>query len=456
MSQLPLILRPSLARRVSITLLLASVVIWAVLMAYYYWQETSPSATQARQQERGELVLSVLSGVDQDDAARDAARWYAALFNAPYRSAGLPDKFVLQLQHRNGPVLFSSSPASALHLQVNDAAWVEHAWQGELYQVYRLESGPWVLHLGQPALNRRWLLARLSSNLTVSVFISFPLLLLPIWFAVTRGMRPLRTLSNLIARRGPDDLSPLQLEVKDAELVPLARALDRLLQQLRTKLSREHGFVQDAAHELRTPLAVIAAQAHVMMMAEAPEQRRAAAQQLEDAIARASHLIRQLLELARIDNGEPQPDELLDLCQVARQAMAEMAPLAMQRQIELELDAPDALVRHIDRHAFLSILHNLLANAVQYSHKQGQVLVALAATDKAIVLSVADDGPGIAEDQRTLVFERFYRVPGSASPGSGLGLPIVAQAVAGLHGSVRLENGLNGRGCRFTVELPLE
>jgi signal transduction histidine kinase len=193
-----------------------------------------------------------------------------------------------------------------------------------------------------------------------------------------------------------------------------------------------------------------------MMMVEAPEQRRAAAQQLEDAIARASHLIRQLLELARIDNGEPQPDELLDLCQVARHAMAEMAPLAMQRQIELELDAPDALVRHIDRHAFLSILHNLLANAVQYSHKQGQVLVALAATDKAIVLSVSDDGPGIAEDQRTLVFERFYRVPGSASPGSGLGLPIVAQAVAGLHGSVRLENGLNGRGCRFTVELPLE
>lgn len=454
MNLFTLLFRPSLVRRVTMTLMLASISIWAVLIAYYYWQETSRNTTQSKQRDRGELVISVLKNIDHSEQARDAAAWYSALFSAQYARAGLPDKFVLQLQDRTGRILFSSNTATQLHLQVTEIGMIEHNLHGETYQIYRAESGPWILHIGESAPDRGLLLARISSNLTMSVLISFPLILLPIWFAVARGMRPLQTLSNHIATRGPDDLSALQLDVKYAELLPLANALDRLLNQLRTKLSREHGFVQDAAHELRTPMAVISAQAHVMMMADEPEQRRQAAQHLEDAIIRASHLIRQLLDLARIDNQETHTIELLDLCQVLRQALAELAPIALERRIELSLDAPDELYLHVDRHAFLSIVHNLIGNALYYGPDDGQGQIEIGLVENNVVLSIADDGPGIPEDLRSQVFERFYRLAGTKKSGSGLGLAIVAQAVASLHGSVRIETGLDGRGCRFIVELP--
>jgi two-component system sensor histidine kinase QseC len=455
MNSLALMLRPSLVRRVSLTLLMASFVIWLVLMAYYYWQESGYRSTNAKQRERGELVMTVLSKIEDPDQARSVANWYSALFNAQYQRAGLPEKFVLQLQNKQAQVLFASASANKLHLQGVSAELTESELNGERYHVYRAESGPWILFIGEPAPDRGLLLARLSSNLTMSILISFPLLLLPIWFAVTRGMRPLQTVSNLIASRGPDDLSPLKLDMKYAELLPLTAALDRLLNQLRTKLSREHGFVQDAAHELRTPMAVISAQAHVMMKADEAKQRQEAARNLDEAINRASHLIQQLLDLARIDQHEAGAIESLDLCQIIRQAMAEIAPLAMERQIELGLEAPDKMHYQIDRHAFLSIFHNLLSNALRYSHDYGQVLVELTRTENTLMLSVADDGPGIAEEERALVFERFYRVAGTDQSGSGLGLAIVAQAVTRLHGSVRVETGLNARGCRFVVELPI-
>jgi len=460
MNPITLILRPSLVRRVSMTLLLASVLIWVVLMAYYYWQETSQRATNTRQSERGELLVAVLAKIDDVEQARHAALLYSALFNAPYQQAGLPEKFVLQLEDRQGQILHTSPAADKRHLKGVTGKVVENQFNGERYQVYRAESGPWVLLTGEPVPDPKWLLTRLSNNLTMSLFIAFPLLLLPIWFAVTRGMLPLKILSDRIASRGPDDLSPLEFDVKYAELLPLTSALDRLLNQLRTKLSREHGFVQDAAHELRTPMAVISAQAHVMVMADLPAERRQASKHLEDAIARASHLIKQLLDLASIDNEETHAAGPIDLCQLLRQALAETATMAMQRNIELGLEAPDALIAPIDRHAFLSIVQNLLTNAMHYGHNKllnsGQVQVTLSVLDNIVSLSVADDGPGIAEAERQLVFERFYRVAGSDQPGSGLGLAIVAQAVAKLHGKVHLESGLNGLGCCFTVEIPLK
>ncbi|MFZ6798419.1 sensor histidine kinase [Undibacterium sp. Di24W] len=464
MNLLHLLLRPSLVRRVSMTLLLASLLIWVVLMAYYYWQETGQRATTTRQRERAELVVAVLAKIDDVEQVRNGAKLYSALFNAPYQRAGLPENFLLQLEDRQGQVLFSSAAGGKRLLKGVAGNVIENEFNGERYHVYRAESGAWVLLIGEPVTSPGWLLARLSSNLTMSMIISFPLLLLPIWFAVTRGMRPLKLLSNRIAARGPDDLSPLEFNVEYAELSPLAAALDRLLDQLRTKLSREHGFVQDAAHELRTPLAVISAQAHVMMKAETPEERKQAGTHLDAAITRASHLIKQLLDLARIENDEAHTTERLDLCQLLRQALAETVPIATEGNIDLSLEAPDELTRQIDRNAFLSIVHNLLSNALHYGHEKkldaehqrGEVHVELILLNTVVMLSVADDGPGIAEAERALVFERFYRVAGSDKSGSGLGLAIVAQAVARLHGRVRIESGLHGRGCRFIVELPLQ
>jgi signal transduction histidine kinase len=202
-------------------------------------------------------------------------------------------------------------------------------------------------------------------------------------------------------------------------------------------------------------MAVISAQAHVMSMANELEQRRQASQHLAAAIARASHLIEQLLDLARIDASNTTQAITLDAAQLLRQELVNLAPLAMARNIELSLEAPDELRCSLVQHAFLSVVQNLLTNAVRYGHDGGKVAVELSVLEGTLTLLVADDGPGIAEVERSLVFERFYRVAGTDISGSGLGLAIVAQAVARLRGTVILTAGLNGRGCCFTVALPL-
>jgi signal transduction histidine kinase len=240
-----------------------------------------------------------------------------------------------------------------------------------------------------------------------------------------------------------------------AELMPLTTALDRLFSQLRARISREHSFVQDAAHELRTPIAVIAAQAHVMRKAVDSEDRLEAAQYLDAAIARVSHLIDQLLDLARFDTASSTAATKQDVAQLLRQELVNVAVTAMARDIELSLEAPDQLTCVLDAQAWQSIVQNLLSNAVRYGRDGGQVVVELVAQNSILTLSVTDDGPGISPAEQSLVFERFYRVAGTDITGSGLGLAIVAQAVTRLGGKVRLEQGLQGRGCNFIVEIPV-
>jgi signal transduction histidine kinase len=304
-----------------------------------------------------------------------------------------------------------------------------------------------------------WLLARLGGALTVDMLIALPFVLLPLWFAVRGALAPLRKLSRQIAARSSDDLSALVAVPTQAELQPLVSALDRLLGQMRQKLAREQAFVHDAAHELRTPMAVLAAQAHVLALAGDDAQRAAAGHSMQQALGRASHLISQLLMLARMEHA-PGPANhgertRFDAAQLLRRELAALAPRALEQCIDLSLDAPEQLVVNLNMEAFITIIHNLLNNAVAYVPAQAQVRVRLQAENETLLLKVADNGPGIAPDQRALVFERFYRGREQAqlAPGAGLGLAIVREASLRLGGTVALDSGIDGAGCTFTVTI---
>lgn len=454
MTRLFHLLQPTLARRLVLTLLVAFGVVWIVLIAYYYSQETGPAAIDRQQRARGEIVTAALAKIDNAEQARAAVAIYSDFFNSGWRHAGVPGYFLMQLADRQGRRLFMSPEGGAASLRGAEGKFTDQEVNGVRYHVFRGDTPRWTVLIGEPVLDDGWLLARLGSNLGMSVLIAFPFVLLPAWFAVARGLRPLRRLSDAIAARGPDDLAPLGFDAKYAELKPVAAALDHLLSKLRAKVAREHAFVQDAAHELRTPMAVIAAQVHVLEKASGPDERRVAGLQAERAIARASHLVQQLLDLARIDSADAGTANAVDVAQLVRQEMASAAPDAIARGIDLSLEASDALAHTLEAHTFQSIVQNLLANALRYVPQGGRVEVALIAQHGMLTLTVADDGPGIAEGERALVFERFYRVAGNEASGSGLGLAIVAQAVARLRGMVRIETGLDGRGCTFIVDLP--
>jgi signal transduction histidine kinase len=322
--------------------------------------------------------------------------------------------------------------------------WVAHA-----------TAGRWQLMLAEPRLGDTTVLAYLGRDLLGSLLLAFPLVLLPLWIAVRRGMKPLNALADAVARRDAQDLSPLGLVPQHDELKPLAAAFDDLLARLRAQLQRERAFVQDAAHELRTPMAVVAAQAHLLATAADAREREQARAALDHALQRASHLSRQLLTLATLDEHRADTAQDLDLTDLVEQTLAQLAPRALDGGPDLSLDAPPTLPARVDRAAFESVLINLVDNALRYVPRGGRIAVTLAGDADAIHLRVADDGPGIAPEQREAVFERFWRGGGSSDvSGTGLGLAIVRRAALRLRGRVHITDGLDGCGCTFVLELP--
>jgi len=295
------------------------------------------------------------------------------------------------------------------------------------------------------------------SFLLSSTFFSLPLLLIPAWLIVGIGLRPLRSIASSIAQRTDADLTPLP-DSKYKELSPLVVAINGLMHRLSQRIEHEHEFLTDAAHELKTPLAAIQINAHVLMSrtgAEMAERCAEPAAGLRSGVARATHTVHQLLALERA-RAEPQVAQacpLTDVADFVRERVATAAHLAVQRNIEIEFDAaPDAggaLPLHLESMA--SAVDNLISNAIKYSPTDGRITVRLTRAAHGYRLAICDGGPGIAPDLRDKVFERFYRVPGQEQLGSGLGLAIAERGAARNGGTISLEAGEHGRGVCATI-----
>jgi signal transduction histidine kinase len=447
--------RPTLVRRVFLALLVAFFLVWVVLLGRDFLEAKDAVAFDAKIRAVGDNLLASIAPLDSNAYAGAVVASNAALINETYRGNRLPDVLV-ELRDAGGARAYVSPQAERAGLQGPPGSFTDGRVSGQPYRLYHGRHGRWSLTVAAPKLSTWSMFRLMGGSLTLDMLIAFPLVLVPVWIAVRRGLQPLRTLSDRIAARGPDDLSPLGVAPRHAELQPLAGALDRLLDQLRHRLARERGFVQDAAHELRTPLAVMSAQAHVLVMATDPDERAQAGNRMLHAMARASHMIEQLLAMANIDDGKPAAPGEVDVAELVRTELALLAPVALARHIDLVLDAPDTLRWRLDLHAFQAILHNLVNNAIAYIPAHGRIHVGLRCDGAELALAVADDGPGIPPGERALVFERFYRGAGHDMPGAGLGLAIVREAAARLGGSIGLAEGIDAKGCRFVVTIPME
>ncbi|WP_028101802.1 sensor histidine kinase [Pseudoduganella violaceinigra] len=280
---------------------------------------------------------------------------------------------------------------------------------------------------------------------------SLPFLLLPAWFIARRGLQPLQEMVAAIEQRTGSDLQPLPPSGY-RELSPLAASVNRLMQRLTERVERDKEFLTDAAHELKTPLSVIQANAHLLLNhRENPARAHEADHGLRQGVARATHTVHQLLALERArhddEAGAPLP---LDLAHMLRERMAHAAPLAIQRNVELELEAPAACMLPLHRESIVALLDNIVGNAIKYSPDGGRVMVSLAGS-AAPVLAISDEGPGIAPELRTKVFERFYRIAGQLQAGSGLGLAIAERAAQRNRARIALLAGDGGRGLRVQV-----
>lgn len=301
-----------------------------------------------------------------------------------------------------------------------------------------------VLVAEQTSLRDNILWAVLRSVLKPLLF-ALPLLVLAIWWAVRRGLMPLSLLGLAVSQRQPHTTQPIALSEAPLEVQSLVRALNDLFERIAHMVELERRFTADAAHELRTPIAAIRAQVQVAMGADAPGRTHA----LSFALAgcdRATHLVEQLLTLARLEAAPADPGATLDLVALTRRVAATLAPAALARQQTLELDAPEhGEIR--GNEALVGVLvRNLLDNAIRYSPNGAVIQVSVSVAPQGLLLQVQDGGAGLSEEQMSHLGERFYRVLGSDQPGSGLGWSIVRRiALAhGAHIGLARSAGLGG------------
>ncbi|MDO9624347.1 MAG: ATP-binding protein [Pseudomonas sp.] len=316
----------------------------------------------------------------------------------------------------------------------------------------RLDSH-WIV-VGEREDVRGELVGKVALRSLLPDLVGLPLLALLVWLAVGWGLRPLQRMAELIKARAPNNLAPLLLSPLPSELEPMGAALNRLLLQVNQLLNQEKRFIADAAHELRTPLAVLRIHAQNALQAPDPVDRNEALHQLGSGVERATRVITQLLTLARLEPSVVQLAMVnLDLLGFVRNELAELTPLALDRQQDLNLDADENSDYHLlaDGPSLGTLLQNLIGNAVQYTPTGGRIQVQLHAQADALTLRIQDSGPGVEPALREKLFERFYRQ--GDGQGAGLGLSIVLRVVELHRGSIRLNASPLG-GLEVCVRLP--
>ncbi|HJV92463.1 MAG TPA: ATP-binding protein [Azonexus sp.] len=299
------------------------------------------------------------------------------------------------------------------------------------------------------------LIGHIAWRLLLPALFGLPLIGLWVWLATRQGLASLDGIARQIASRAPQQLQPLTPSSAPEEIRTMLEALNGLFQRVDTALEAERRFTADAAHELRTPLAALQAQLQVAQRARDSDERDRSLNQLQSGLTRASHLVDQMLQLARLDpeSGLPDPQPV-DLAGQAEAVCADLGPQILGKNIDFDLAArPDCTV--IGQTEWLRVLiRNLVDNAVRYTPDGGQVRVELARNDGRCQLTVSDSGPGIPAAERETVLRRFHRLDQGGQPGSGLGLAIVAR-IAELHGAqLELGQPASGSGLQVTVRWP--
>lgn len=445
--------RPSLQGRLLRVLLLAMVLIAAVLLGLNVLAFRSGIADRVAQRSAAEALGQALDEVDGSVAAA-IVRATELQFNRSRRDSGLPgiEDLAFVLQTLDGRPVYVSTPVQGQALPTPAQARQDVVeLGGRAYWPWLHESTRWRIVLLEPVVQDGLVLRWLGGGLLPSILVALPLLMLPLWWAVRTGLAPLRRLVSALAERDAATLTPLQLDLRHAELQPIVGAIDGLLARARQHLEHERALAHNTAHELRTPLAVIAAQAHALAVAPDAAAADAARQGIERGVQRSSHLVEQLLTLAGLEAPDgPRAAGPVDLVAVCRQHLIDLTPLADARNIELALVSPDQCHATVVAPALHSILDNLLRNALNHCPPGTQVELQLSRQGGQLRIEVLDNGPGMPAAERERAFERFFRGQG-AGPGSGLGLAIVGEAARLLGAQVQLADRQPGPGLRVTV-----
>ncbi|MDD5384112.1 MAG: ATP-binding protein [Gallionella sp.] len=489
--------RASLKQRLLALVLAAITLVWlgATAFTYHDAREEFDEVLDAHLAQAAALLV-VQASHDLDELETE----HAPLLHKYAR------RVAFQVWDKGHQLRLHSANAPQEPLANRERGFSDNIIDGKRWRVFSTwdESGEYLIHVAERTDVREGLARDIAVNLLRPMWFSLPLLALLLWIAVMRGLRPLDKLTREVEQREPDNLAALDASSAPREVVPLIKRLNRLFVRIEASMQKERRFTADAAHELRTPVAAIKAQAQVARAATGETERIHA---LDNAILgcdRAAHLIDQLLTLARVDTLNRGVVESCQLMDIAAEAIAALAPAALEKGVQLELLAGDeATVRarhgeaepsgagvpasHLlpqsagyaitsdsasvvgspSRMASSStsnvsevrgnpgllrvLLRNLLDNSIRHSPSGTTVQVSITHEPGAVCLSVSDNGPGIPEQERVKVLERFYRPLGTQASGSGLGLSIVKRIAEVHDATLQILPASKGQGLRVTV-----
>ncbi|MES2318883.1 MAG: ATP-binding protein [Pseudomonadota bacterium] len=425
--------------------LLAAISVAAVVQASIAYRTALDNADQIFDYHMEQMALALRSTAPLSNAEVNAA----AQANADN------NELLVQVWTPDGVQVFRTGSAARLpqHAVLGFSNVNEN---NTTYRVFSIQTPTQTLQVAQDMAVRRNMAGNLALRTVGPIALMMPILMLVVWWVVSGSLKPVARVRAQVAARQADDLSPVSETGLPDEVVPLVQELNLLFGRVKTAFEAQQHFVADAAHELRTPLAALKLQALSLERADSSEAREVAVGRLTAGIERATRLVEQLLVLARQEASAASGarDQPVDLADVARRAVADLALAAQGKRIDLGLQRADPALVTGQADALNILMRNLVDNAIKYTPGGGIIDVEVCAGEQGPTLCVQDSGPGIAAEERERVFDRFYRIAGSEANGSGLGLAII-KAIAERHGAVlSLEQSERLGGLSVKIQFP--
>ncbi|MDT3411830.1 sensor histidine kinase [Kosakonia cowanii] len=447
---------PTLARRIIIAQMLLLTLLWCLFLTFILWEDlrSPPILTGS------ETYETIFTMVDRmDDRPQERTEMLEAFSRALREGYGGGDDPALSISlivRKHHAIIYASegAPTGVTNSSYGKLQKSESEGRSWTSRTLKSANGDTEVTLVTPAGSLNFFIYLNSRGYYIlPLLVCIPFLLFPAWLSIRIAMRPWNRVVSEIALRTPEDLSPLNAVPKHKELRQMVNAINDFLARLRESTERERVFIADAAHELRTPLAAMRINVEALQGYISSERQQALLAGIIRSNSRAARLVNQLLLLM---HSEARTDTVMapvPLTSLIQDRMAALSPLAAERRVELEFYADDEFCIDGVRERLMSLIDNVIENAIKYSPEGGRVEVTVRTCDAFTQLRVSDAGPGIPVELRERVFDRFFRDPNQMQSGSGLGLSIV-RAVAQQHNSrVSLSTSEEG-GLVVTVEFP--
>lgn len=440
---------PSIRKQLLFNLLTLFLLSWLAVAGYTYYEATHEieEVFDAQLAQTAGMIAELsLNKIEKKET--DGTTLTKAIYGHKYER-----KVSFQIWKADKLLLHSqSAPHERLSSQLgfSDRPIAQTTWR--VFSMQQSRHG-YAVYAAEDYEVRDEMIADITRGALLPLAWALPLLGILIWLGIGRGLLPLKQVAQEVTQRNPQQLKPIDNHGIPSEIAPLTTSLNDLLKRLQQAFEMEKRFTADASHELRTPLSGIRTQAQVALRATNPAEREKALKNILKGVDHSSHLVEQMLTLARLDPEALSTDfRPVDLTTLAEEVIADLVPLATTRDIELSLasNRPSCCINGHEP-GLAIMLRNLTDNAIRYSPTGGNVTVSLYQQDGHCCLDITDSGPGIPEDERERVFDRFYRREGRTDYGCGLGLSIVQRIVTQHQATISLTNATEGSGLRVGI-----